>query len=364
MSTRADSQRTAGSLLSTHLARAASGALLLFLLVIVLALVTAMPGDAAAVTWRAQALPAGPDASPGGMLSAFFLDDSNGWAGGGSGELYRTTDGGSHWQYEGGQDATGGDALITGLAFASPLVGWATVVDEGSPSDGHPYSFVVATTDGGVTWQPQGAAPKNVGLEAICAPDESHAWAVGDEGTILALKDGVWKKQTSRGREQDGLTSVCFVGDRCGWAVGPEGFTIYRTTNGGVTWSRRRLPGQSNGGLESIVFLSARRGWLLATTGLYHTTNGGRTWRRLPVSRSFTGTSFELTFRNTRSGWMLGGSGSEVLRTADGGRHWRVQLRYHVGGSKWLSALAISRHCVWAAGSTGWSKPFMVHAAE
>ena len=51
-----------------------------------------------------------------------------------------------------------------------------------------PVSADVSTRDGGWAWQ--NPLPQANGLNAVACPDATHAWAVGDCGTILATTDG------------------------------------------------------------------------------------------------------------------------------------------------------------------------------
>ena len=116
---------------------------------------------------------------------------------------------------------------------------------------------ILATTDGGVSWQPQ-TSHTTEGLNSVaffnaqrfwalqpdpecfpgepCPPvDAQHGWAVGDDGTILATADGgaSWQPQTSNTTEH--LLSVGFVDAQRGWAVGENG-TILATADGGASW--------------------------------------------------------------------------------------------------------------------------------
>jgi hypothetical protein len=74
--------------------------------------------------------------------------------------------------------------------------------------------------------------------------DGQRGWGVGGGGTILATRDGgtTWQAQSSG--TQAHLWSVQFLPDgQRGWAVGVGG-TILSTRDGGTTWTRNPAPYQ------------------------------------------------------------------------------------------------------------------------
>ena len=107
-----------------------------------------------------------------------------------------------------------------------------------------------------------------------------------------------------------------------GWADNgsTERAHVFRTSNGGATWTRtivRRPRTTSGEGLSDVKFVGASRGWAVGTAGLVlRTTDGGAHWTRLRsgVSESLTGVCFTSATR----GWVMGASGA-VLRTTTGG---------------------------------------------
>ena len=136
---------------------------------------------------------------------------------------------------------------------------------------------------------------------------------------------------------------VFFLGRRDGWYavynVSTSDETVYRTTNGGRSWSAFGAPGHvlaDTGTRDALQFLTPARGWLTDTqdTGpgetLYTTTDGGKSWR--VVARSALGTHQpglptlgQVRFEpGGKVGWLGGGACSTALyRTVDGGRAWQ-----------------------------------------
>lgn len=329
------------------------------------------PADATA-KWTVQTLPVAPDSDllgPATRLTCVcFVDARHGWAGGDSGVLYRTVDGGAHWlaaRYEeAATTAQGWDGFtITGVAFADPQIGWATVADEDDSAD----NFIIATTDGGAAWRRVTPDPSTFPyLTAISAVDATHAWAVGEKGTILSLHDGTWQRQTSG--ISGALVAVCFVGPMQGWAI-TSGFvsdavTLCRTTDGGATWTHARFGWRGT----DISFVDARQGFMLAgTEGVFATTDGGASWKRRTIDSPAHPLGYEsLIFRTARDGWAVGPDDNQAMRTADGGRHFRVDYSYPVrtfGACRLVDITAVPGG-VWAVGSTTSHGPLAVHAFE
>lgn len=113
--------------------------------------------------------------------------------------------------------------------------------------------------------------------------------------------------------------------------------SVFRTSDGGKTWSKVKLA--RNYEMTWISFVSPRTGWILASRGaalgmepsdLYYTKNGGITWSKidgaegnLPLSKVKTGLSFE----NVKTGWMTIDNEVQFGRvslfvTRDGGYTW------------------------------------------
>ncbi len=114
---------------------------------------------------------------------------------------------------------------------------------------------------------------------------------------------------------------------------------ILRTTDGGAAWRvawQVRVPdtNASQYGAAAVHFVSAQTGFALVNNGLLSTGDGGRTWRRVPVMGG-SWTLQSMSFPNAQTGYVsvvdtassAGSGASELLKTVDGGRHWRVLYR-------------------------------------
>lgn len=86
-------------------------------------------------------------------------------------------------------------------------------------------------------WQ-QAQVPVQSTLTAVYFVDETHGWAVGHDATILASVDGgaTWQIQQHLPQVEKPLLDVLFTDKNNGVAIGAYGL-FYRTTDGGKQWT-------------------------------------------------------------------------------------------------------------------------------
>ena len=179
--------------------------------------------------------------------------------------------------------------------------------------------------------------------------DEVYGWAV-TEDNIIHTNDGgaTWYDVTPPGLTEAGYSVFPeFLDVTHAWIQVvdpnnyPNGGTLYRTSDGGLTWAMFATP-FSAGDME---FLDANNGWILADLGVgagsmavsvFQTNNGGETWIRvytndpnlegseetLPLS----GLKIMLVPLNMKTAWVGGviyAPGTVYLfRTDDAGKTW------------------------------------------
>jgi photosystem II stability/assembly factor-like uncharacterized protein len=234
---------------------------------------------------------------------------------GASSRVYKTADAGGHW-----------DLLLTNpdaKGFFDSLAFWdkSDAILVGDPVDGH---FVIFTTsDAGKTWQRQQAPA-----------------ALQDEGAFAASG-----------------TSIITHGTKQAWFAtgGPAGARVFRSRDGGRTWSVARAPlgGAKTAGIFSLAFADGKHG--MAVGGDYQnakatertlalTGDGGKTWAA-PAGE--TGLSYRsgVVARGGNVFIAVGTLGSDISR--DGGKTWQ-----HFSDTS-LNAVASSGRAVWAVGAKG-----------
>jgi photosystem II stability/assembly factor-like uncharacterized protein len=91
------------------------------------------------------------------------------------------------------------------------------------------------STDGGSTWEMQSTGVTAM-LTAGTSPAPSICWLVGREGTVLLSTDGrSWRRLAFP--EATDLASILATDDKSATVTASDG-RVFRTTDGGQTWTR------------------------------------------------------------------------------------------------------------------------------
>jgi len=221
-------------------------------------------------------------------------------------------------------------------------------------------------------WVWQNPLPQGKSLKNIFAVNESIAFAVGDNGTVLktldegenwlilssgvstklnscffvtenigyiAGDDGKILKTTNGGSSFTQLDSkssadihtLFFFNELSGYAAGSNG-TILFTSDGGINWVQRENDDKK--AISDIFFISDSNGWYVGEEGIIKATvDGGANWTN---QNSNTNNILSSVFFISQSvGWVCGTNGT-LLKTTDGGNTWQPQ---YTGVSNWLRSL-------------------------
>jgi len=158
----------------------------------------------------------------------FFLNERLGWVVS-NGNVYRTTDGGKHWQRLYSIDSRHSVELI----FVNDHRGWA-VINEWSGKHAH---LVMGTSDGGHSWR-----------------------------KLLNLESPIYK--------------IDFVDDHLG-TIRARWEILRRTSDAGKTWTEVGFEGDATlslfEGLQYFFFLTPNEGWGYGS-GIWHTRDGASKW--------------------------------------------------------------------------------------
>jgi photosystem II stability/assembly factor-like uncharacterized protein len=165
-------------------------------------------------------------------------------------------------------------------------------------------------------------APETIidSLYDISVIDKNTAWAVGDNGLILATPDAgqTWSIQTIN--TKNALNGVFFVTSNIGWTVGANG-CIARTTSGGQRWNV--LTTGYNQNLNSVCAVSQLTAWAVGDNGLILSTSNAVTWIAQTSGIDNDLNSVYFSNFNTLVGWAVGDNGI-ILKTTNGGVTWNV----------------------------------------
>ncbi|MCX6071660.1 MAG: hypothetical protein NTU91_12535 [Chloroflexi bacterium] len=214
--------------------------------------------------------------------------------------LYTTQDGGDAWTRV--LDPYGDQPVQscpkTGLAFADSSIGWMTR-DCGGLID---QVTLITTADGGATWierpvSPPSGLPGGYAYSYLCAP---HSIRLDTpRAGMLAVSCFQYLDTPGPGGETK--------------RDGPH--ALYRTDDGGMTWTAHDYPG------GQLSWLDESRGWAFSRD-IYRTRDGGATWQLIHTV-NWDG---QFSFVDEDHGWAVARNEEEIalVRTEDGGASWSI----------------------------------------
>ena len=190
----------------------------------------------------------------------FFNDPQLGWLIGDDNCIYNTSDGGRSWILLSKPSIS----YFSRLIFLDRKSGWITAGRK-----------IMSSMDGGLNWQTRytHAYQDFYDIQFLGA---NIGWAVGE--TVMQTVDAgkTWYDLGTPDYNAFQLRSVCFVTPQKGWVIGFTGSDFYKTQNGGDLWTKIVLSSPSN--LKLIRFADEHHGFIMAENTIYRTINGGETW--------------------------------------------------------------------------------------
>lgn len=236
-----------------------------------------------------------------------FSDSQHGWLlvllGGGMMHayvaLYSTSDGGATWTdiLDPNTENDIQSFTKTGMIFVNAQTGWLTRDAQGV--DASPHTFL--TRDGGVTWT-------RIDLPA---PSGTTGWF--DNNSCGTYSPVALSAQSAL------FTMKCL--DNATYKV--EHDYLYATGNGGQTWQSASLPPDfkvSDPPSGGLYFTNAQTGLALGRV-IYRTDNGGKSWSLVKLV-NWDG---QFTFFDLNTGWAVASNAGQIalVQTMDGGRTWQ-----------------------------------------
>lgn len=184
------------------------------------------------------------------------------------------------------------------LEFLNDQTGW--VIENRYQDDNRVSSQLLATKDGGTTWDPAGDDGRT--LSAVRFVSESEGWAIAEDDGGAAIVTADTKKQ----------------------------YQVLHTSDGGASWKIQWQGGFQPNSKPALYFPGKKNGYALLGDSLLKTENGGETWTAVSFGvRNFT--PVRIYFSNSGTGWAAGVSTKKdtlsVLRTYDGGKNWTDQFK-------------------------------------
>jgi photosystem II stability/assembly factor-like uncharacterized protein len=123
------------------------------------------------------------------------------------------------------------------------------------------------------------------------------------------------------------LREVEFVDPLNGFATGGNGgqnqfVIVVRTRDGGRTWQEITPPDTKVFNAQS--FVDPMHGWIVGVNGqIYRTRDGGDSWQGLDPGAGAGKRLLRVEFHDLQLGWIAVAGERFILKTTDGGEHWR-----------------------------------------
>jgi photosystem II stability/assembly factor-like uncharacterized protein len=240
------------------------------------------------------------------LLSIRFAPDRvNGWISGEQGLILRTNDGGKTWQKQ--------QSGVTDNLYRVAPTDAQNAIASGA-------NGTILYTHDGQSWQ-QARQKNGLALFDAAAPDASNAWVIGEFETILHSADGgkTWTPERGGKRgnfRQPAYFTVRFRDNMHGWITG-QGATILLTSDGGKTWQPLTSPTTSS--MFATAFTDAHV-WMVGDDGVLLNASLDGSGQATSVQPTFAVLN-DVAFAG-QTGIAVGFNGT-MLRTDDGGAHWR-----------------------------------------
>ncbi len=192
-------------------------------------------------------------------------------------------------------------------------------------------------------WMPQPSGT-DAELRGLSVVSTRVAWASGARGTLLHTTDGGerWIRDSIPGTAALDFRAIEATSARVAHVMSiGDSSRIYRTTDGGASWSLRFTSTRVGAFFDCLRFWDARHGIAMSdpVNGkflLVVTSNGGDSWREIPAEAlppalpgegGFAASGGCVAVAGSADVWFVtgGAASARVFHSADGGRRWTVR---------------------------------------
>ncbi len=270
------------------------------------------------------------------------------------GKIHYSNDGGLNWGTR-----TPTSFNWKNFYFSDKNNGWAVGFNS-CPAPVYNEGRIERTTDGGATFGNKYSITGRSLLNNVTASDSMHAWVTGYGGKILATKDGglTWQEQSLSLSDPPRVTKIFALKEQhAAWAVGWGGF-ILKTTDDGLSWENLSIDPTVN--LTGVHFFDTQNGIITGRDSqIFNTSDGGINWEEVtaPVNKTYR----DLFFQTPTHGWIT--ANNRILETLDGGKTWHVNVIIPANIALYSIVFSDSLHG-WAIGDDDWSQSLMAYTKD
>lgn len=257
-----------------------------------------------------------------GFLPTDFADVA--WSPSESRAVAVGSEGGAAWSHDGGASwhfvdlGTAADA--TGVAWQNELDVWVSATNWSGWNGG---GVLLHSSDGGLHWSVV-VDDHPTPLTSIAFSDATHGFAGQPADGMLATRDGgvTWDLDE---HTDLGLADLHFVSPMVGFAAGTGfDFTLKRTSNGGSEWTQ--VYDNPDGTITGFSMPDGLHGFLSSPVSVAASNDGGESWATVAaIAETWI---VDLLFSDPQTGWIVGSrqAGNDrsgtVLLTSDAGVSW------------------------------------------
>jgi len=247
-------------------------------------------------------------------------------------DLWETETGGLSWAIGASKPFAAGEVVASLACFEKDKNTTRVIVARGTTDAGNPMEVAI-TDDDGLTWTNVDVGSVDgqyaTGPKSLFVLDFFNIWLCTTGGYIYKSEDGgsTWTAQTSGDKTAQDLNAIEFFGSKYGYAVGDSN-AILKTETGDVWSLVAGHASQAGVDINTVSVLSRFRVWIgyAAAGRVYYTHNGGTNWFERSHIGSGSGAVKEISFFDEYFGAMLwnnnAGAGTFMV-TINGGTTWK-----------------------------------------
>jgi len=187
--------------------------------------------------------------------------------------------------------------------------------------------------------------------------DNNHGWITGFNGTVLRTADAgsTWQSGTLTNSGSSSNRDICFVSASTGFVSGEDG--IWKTTNGGATWTSISPSGVNLGGSAGMWFTDANNGVYGfgrcndSSVTFCRTSDGGTTWSTVKYVSNRVDVAVGGIAYASGTYYAAGGNG-HFWKSTDNGASWSESS---TGSAGWQEDIYVQSGDIYIASATGMS---------